>query len=66
VVESAARAAFAERHPGEHVTELVLTQVVDPPGTDEDKAVFRVNAPDGEHRLTLGRRGGDWVLEKLD
>ena len=40
-------------------------QIVDRPGTDDDKAVFRVTAGDREERLTLGRQGGDWVLEAL-
>jgi hypothetical protein len=64
-MEAAARAAFSERRPGESISSLALVQVVDPPGTDEDKAVFQVAAGDGTHRLTLGRRGDDWVLEDL-
>ena len=35
-------------------------QVIDRPGTDEDKAVFRLG-PEGRERLTLGRRDGQWV-----
>ena len=38
-------------------------QVVDKPGTDEDKAVFRVVAADVRVRLTLGRVNGEWVGE---
>ncbi len=65
-VEGAARAAFAEREPGVEVAELNLVQVIDPPGTDDDKAVFRLEAAGGRvHHLTLGRRGGEWVLEDL-
>ena len=41
-------------------------QIVDLPGTDEDKAVFRVEAGDREERLTLGRSDGRWVFERLD
>ncbi len=37
--------------------------MLDRPGTEEDKAVFRIG--DGE-RLTLGRRGGEWVHESLE
>ena len=40
-------------------------QIIDRPGTDEDKAVFRVASGDREERLTLGREGGEWVLEQL-
>jgi hypothetical protein len=64
-VEAAARQAFAERRPGEEITGLALVQVVDPPGTDDDKAVFRVQGREREHHLTLGRRSGEWVLEEL-
>jgi hypothetical protein len=64
-VEAAARRAFAERRPGEEIADLALVQVVDPPGTDDDKAVFRVSARGAEHHLTLGRRGGEWLLEDL-
>jgi type II secretory pathway pseudopilin PulG len=60
-LEEAARAAFAERHPGAQVRELDLVQVVDRPGTDQDGAVFRVVSDDGEHDIALGRRGDDWV-----
>ncbi|HWT94684.1 MAG TPA: hypothetical protein VN238_16935 [Solirubrobacteraceae bacterium] len=57
-LEAAARAAYAERHPGRDPRRLLLVQVVDRPGTDEDEAIFDA---DGE-RLTLGRRDGDWFL----
>ena len=36
-------------------------EVLDRPGTDEDQAIFRC----GDERLTLGRRGGEWVHESL-
>jgi len=61
-LEDAARRAYAERSPGTDPGELVLMQVIDRPGTDEDKAVFRLG-PDGSERLTLGRRDGQWVPE---
>ena len=57
-LEGAARAAYAQRF-GHEPTELMIVQVIDRPGTDEDKAVFNA---DGE-RLILGRRGGEWVAE---
>src|SRR5438874_2546819 len=47
-LEAAARTAFAERRPHDEVLELVLVQVVDPPGTSADKAVFRILTESGE------------------
>ena len=55
-LEAAARALYAERH-GSEPRELMLVQVVDKPGTDEDEAVFHA---DGQE-LRLGRRGDQWV-----
>ncbi len=63
-LDAAAREAYA-RERGAAPDELTLVRIVDRPGTDEDKAIFR--AEDGERReeLTLGRQDGDWVLESL-
>ncbi len=63
-LEAAARDAYA-RERGGAPARLTLVRIVDRPGTDEDKAIFR--AEDGERReeLTLGRQDGDWVLESL-
>jgi len=58
-LEAAARSAATERF-GSDIQELHLVQVVDRPGTDADQAVFRVQTPDGEHRITLGRTNGVW------
>jgi hypothetical protein len=58
-LEAAAREAFRERH-GRDAGTLMLVQVVDRPGTDEDEAVFHA---DGE-RLVLGRSGDRWVARK--
>jgi biopolymer transport protein ExbB/TolQ len=60
VLEDAARRIYAE-HRGGEPPELVLVEVLDRPGTDEDQAVFRC----GDARLTLGRRDGQWVSESL-
>ena len=60
---AAARSAWTEARPGTEPGELTLVQIVDNPGTDDDKAVFRSTAG---ARLTLGRRDGRWVLERLD
>jgi hypothetical protein len=61
-LEASARQAYAAQHDGNEPPELELVQVIDKPGTDEDKAVFRC----GNERLTLGRRDGEWVLEALE
>ena len=60
-LESAARAAYAAQRDGAEPADLVLVQIIDRPGTDEDKAVFAI----GPERLTLGRANGDWVFEQL-
>ena len=62
-LQAAARAAWEQARPGTEPGELVLVQIVDRPGTDDDKAVFRASAG---ARLTLGRRDGAWILERLD
>lgn len=60
-LEAVARAAFASRSQGREPGELLLVQVLDRPGTDEDEAVFR--AIDGHHAedVVLGRKAGQWV-----
>jgi hypothetical protein len=59
-LEDAARRIYADERGGEP-PDLLLVEVRDRPGTDEDKAVFRC----GSEVLTLGRRGGEWVHESL-
>jgi hypothetical protein len=59
-LEAVAREAYAAQR-GAEPAELTLLQIVDRPGTDDDKAVFHV----GEERLTLGRANGEWVFEDL-
>ena len=59
-LESAARRIYAEQR-GAEPAELLLVEVLDRPGTDEDQAVFRC----GTEFLTLGRRDGEWVHESL-
>ncbi|MDQ6751344.1 MAG: hypothetical protein M3Z33_11400 [Actinomycetota bacterium] len=65
-LEGAARNAVARERPGVTVSELILTQVVDRPGTEEDKAVFRAVHLEGETRVTLGRVKGEWILEGVE
>jgi CHASE1-domain containing sensor protein len=60
-LEAAARAAFAARHPGVEVTELRLVQVVDRPGTDEDRALMRVSHAGGAEEIELQRTGDSWA-----
>ena len=64
-LEAAARAAYASQRDGSEPEQLMLIQIVDPPGTEDDKAVFRVSKDGREEHLTLGRRGGEWVFEQL-
>jgi type II secretory pathway pseudopilin PulG len=54
-LEQAARAAYTERN-GAPPRELMLVQVVDRPGVEEDEAVFRADGSE----LRLHRRGGEW------
>jgi hypothetical protein len=62
---AAAQTAYASQRAGAEPEELTLVQIVDRPGTDDDKAVFLVASGDREERLTLGRQGGEWVFEQL-
>ena len=64
-LEAAAREAYAAQRPDAAPTALTLVQILDRPGTDDDKAVFAVAADGREEQLTLGRRGGEWVFEAL-
>lgn len=66
-LDASARSAFAEQRPDTRIAGLQLIQVVDEPGTDEDRAIFLVTAADGaESRLTLGRRDGAWFAAALE
>jgi hypothetical protein len=59
-LEAAAREAYVAQR-GAEPSDLTLVQIVDRPGTDDDKAVFRI----GSEQLTLGRANGEWVFERL-
>jgi hypothetical protein len=63
-LESAARRIYAEQR-GAEPAELLLTEVVDRPGTEEDYAVFTVEGEGRKETLTLGRRDGEWIQESL-
>jgi hypothetical protein len=62
-LEAAARAAYAAERGGAEPAGLTLVQIIDRPGTDDDRAVFHVAGDD--EQLTLGRKDGRWVLEQL-
>ena len=64
-LEARARQAFESERPGTTVRAQALVQVLDRPGTDEDKAVFRFVTDRGEARLTLGRSAGEWIVETV-
>jgi hypothetical protein len=59
-LEAAARDAFAERSHAD-VRELMLVQVLDRPGTEEDRAVFRVITDAGSEDIELLRHGDRWI-----
>jgi hypothetical protein len=63
-LEAAARRIFAQER-GAEPDSLTLVEVLDLPGTDEDRAVFRAEHAGAGHALTLGRRDGEWVRESL-
>jgi hypothetical protein len=65
-LEEAARRIFSEHSGGAEPGELLLVEVIDRPGTDQDKAVFRVGDRHLHRHLTLGRREGEWVHEALE
>jgi hypothetical protein len=58
LLEQAAREALESL--GTRVTGLELIRVVDRPGTDEDRALFRATTADGFQEIELARRGDAW------
>ncbi len=58
-MEAAVRAAFAARSPVA-IGELLLLQVVDRPGMEEDQALFRVVTEAGSEEILLVRNDGAW------
>lgn len=62
--ERATLEAAARDAAGSGYERLELVQVVDNPGVENDKAVFKVIVKGGRDRtVTLGRRDGVWVAE---
>jgi hypothetical protein len=60
LLEAAARFAFMARRPGEEPESLDLVQVIDRPGTDEDRALMRVTYAGGAEEIELARTGDRW------
>ncbi len=65
-LNAAARRAFADQRVADEVREESLIAVIDRPGTDEDRAVFRFVTDAGTFLLTLGRAGGEWSAVGVD
>jgi hypothetical protein len=63
-LESAARRIYAEQR-GAEPAELLLVEVLDRPGTEDDLAVFSADGHGREETLTLGRHDGEWVFKSL-
>ena len=64
-LESAARRIYAEQR-GAEPAQLLLVEVLDRPGTEDDFAVFHVEGEGRRETLTLGRRDGEWVFRTLE
>ena len=64
-LESATRRAYADQR-GAEPAELLLVEVLDRPGTEDDFAVFQVHGEGRRELLTLGRRDGGWVFRSLE
>ena len=64
-LEGAARRIYADQR-GSEPSELLLVEVIDLPGTDEDQAVFRTTGEGVHYHVTLGRRDGEWVLARFE
>ena len=65
VLEGAARSIYAQER-GAEPAELLLVEVIDRPGTDDDIAVFRADGAGRHETLTLGRHDGEWRLESIE
>ena len=61
-LRAAARHALQEHGGGARDGDPTLVAVIDPPGTEDDKAIFELA---GGRQLTPGRRGDDWIFEGL-
>lgn len=66
LLEAAAREALAAERPGWPYDDLALVLVDDKPGIEEDRAHFVASGGDGEARVVLARRNGNWALERVE
>jgi hypothetical protein len=65
LLEEAARGALAAEGP-RRFDQLHLVLVDDRPGVAEDRAHFMAVGPEGQARVILARRDGEWVCERID
>jgi hypothetical protein len=65
VMDRVARAAISDQRPGFSYDELQLILVDDRPGVAEDRAHFLAAGAEGEVRVVLTRRDGDWVADQV-
>jgi hypothetical protein len=65
-LREAARRAFSQERVADEIRDQALVAVIDKPGVDEDRAVFRFVTDAGTFLLTLGRRGGEWRGEGVE
>jgi Tfp pilus assembly protein PilX len=64
-LEGATRRAYSEQR-GAEPAQLLLVEVLDRPGTEDDFAVFHVEGEGRQETLTLGRHDGEWVFRSLE
>ncbi len=64
-LETAVRRAYADQRDAEPA-ELLLVEVIDRPGTEDDVAVYQVEREGRRELLKLGRHDGEWVLQSLE
>jgi hypothetical protein len=65
-LSAAARREFAAQRGSDEIRDEALVAVIDKPGVEEDRAVFRFVTDAGTFLLTLGRAGGDWSAQGVE
>jgi hypothetical protein len=63
VLEAAVRDAWSRREGAPPIDEIALLAVIDPPGTDSDRAEFLVTAGETAAEIRLARTGDAWAEE---
>jgi hypothetical protein len=61
VLEAAIRDAWARREGAPPIDEITLLAVIDPPGTDSDRAEFLITAGETAAEIRLARTGDAWA-----